>query len=85
QFRWAARVPGKEDFGETVRHHVRELAELGVPLRLGHRVGHRDLTYLRGLDGVVLATGVLAHRPDLPGLALPHVLDYQQAFADPEA
>ncbi|WP_432091968.1 FAD-dependent oxidoreductase [Streptomyces sp. NRRL F-5630] len=85
QFRWAARVPGKEDFGETVRHHVRELAGLGVPLRLGHRVGHRDLAYLGGLDGIVLATGVLAHRPDLPGAALPHVLDYQQAFADPEA
>ncbi|WP_368073171.1 NAD(P)-binding protein, partial [Streptomyces sp. SolWspMP-sol7th] len=30
QFRWAARIPGKEDFGETVRHHVRELAGLGV-------------------------------------------------------
>ncbi|MFF4767766.1 FAD-dependent oxidoreductase [Streptomyces sp. NPDC001255] len=85
QFRWAARVPGKEDFGETVRHHVRELAGLGVRLRLGHRVGHRDLAHLRGFDGVVLATGVLAHRPDLPGLALPHVLDYQRAFADPEA
>ncbi|MFE9249247.1 FAD-dependent oxidoreductase [Streptomyces sp. NPDC007088] len=85
QFRLAALVPGKAEFGETVRHHVRELAELGVEVRLGHRVGHRDLPLLRSLDGVVLATGVLARRPELPGLALPHVLDYHQAFADPQA
>ncbi|OON82302.1 oxidoreductase [Streptomyces tsukubensis] len=85
QFRMAAKVPGKAEFGDTIRHHERELRELGVDLRLGHRIGHRDLPMLRALDGVVLATGVLAHRPMLPGLALPHVLDYQQAFADPDA
>jgi 2,4-dienoyl-CoA reductase (NADPH2) len=85
QFRMASRVPGKAEFGETVRQRVRELGELGVPVRLGHRVGHRDLAALRALDGVVLTTGVLPLRPMLPGLALPHVLDYAQAFADPDA
>lgn len=85
QFRMAALVPGKAEFGETVRHRVRELGELGVSLRLGHRIGHRDLPMLRRLDGVVLATGVVPCRPALPGLALPHVIDYARAFADPEA
>ncbi|MFD5558593.1 FAD-dependent oxidoreductase [Streptomyces sp. NPDC127068] len=85
QFRWAALVPGKEVFGETVRHHVGELAQLGVTLRLGYRVGGHDLTYLRGFDGIVLATGVRGRRPDLPGLALPQVFSYQRAFADPDA
>jgi 2,4-dienoyl-CoA reductase (NADPH2) len=85
QFLMASRVPGKSEFAETVRHRVRELRELGVPLHLGHRVGHRDLPVLRALDGVVLTTGVLPYRPALPGLALPHVLDYAQAFADPDA
>ncbi|WP_328581519.1 oxidoreductase [Streptomyces sp. NBC_00370] len=83
QFRLAARVPGKAEFGETVRHRVRELAELDVPLRLGHRIGHGDLAALRELDGVVLATGVVPCLPTLPGLALPHVVDYPKAFADP--
>ncbi|AYN38350.1 2,4-dienoyl-CoA reductase [Streptomyces dangxiongensis] len=85
QFRMAARVPGKADFGETVRRRVRELAELRVPLHLGHRVGAGDVHLLRTMDGVIVATGVRPRRPELPGLALPHVLDYPRAFADPDA
>ncbi|MCA1218881.1 oxidoreductase [Streptomyces sp. 8L] len=85
QFRMAGLVPGKEDFAGTVRHHVAELAEYGAPLHLGHRIGHRDVPRLRTFDGVVLASGVLPVRPTLPGLALPHVIDYAQAFADPGA
>ncbi|MCF3963344.1 oxidoreductase, partial [Streptomyces fuscigenes] len=85
QFRMAGLVPGKADFASTVRHHVAELAEAGVPLRLGHRIGGRDTALLRTFDGVVLASGVLPVRPALPGLALPHVIDYAQAFADPDA
>ncbi|MEU4878706.1 FAD-dependent oxidoreductase, partial [Streptomyces sp. NPDC021608] len=85
QFRLAARVPGKADFAETVRRRSRELARLNVPVHLGHRVGAGDVPALRTLDGVVLATGVRPHRPDLPGVDLPHVLDYARAFADPGA
>ena len=82
QFRLAARVPGKADFAETVRHHVGELRELGAVLHTGHCVGHEDIPALRVLDGIVLATGVVPARPELPGVTLPHVLDYAQAFED---
>ncbi|GGS56535.1 oxidoreductase [Streptomyces cinerochromogenes] len=85
QFRLAARVPGKADFGATVRRRAQELDGLNVPVHLGHRVGSRDIPLLRTMDGVVVATGVRPRRPDLPGVALPHVLDYAQAFADPGA
>ncbi|MFF8727212.1 FAD-dependent oxidoreductase [Streptomyces sp. NPDC015171] len=85
QFRLAARVPGKADFGATVRQRALELDGLNVPVYLGHRIGPRDLPLLRTMDGVVLATGVRPRRPDLPGVDLPHVLDYVQAFADPDA
>jgi 2,4-dienoyl-CoA reductase (NADPH2) len=83
QFRLAAKVPGKEMIGETLRRRIRELADLGVPLHLGHHVGFRDAAALRAVDGVVLASGVLSRRPMLPGLALPHVVDYPQAFCAP--
>ncbi|GAA4010450.1 NADPH-dependent 2,4-dienoyl-CoA reductase [Streptomyces marokkonensis] len=85
QFRLAARVPGKADFAATVRQREEELAGLGVPVYLGHRVGARDVPLLRAMDGVVLATGVRPHRPELPGADLPHVLDYARALADPDA
>nr|AFG19406.1 MycA1 [Streptomyces flaveolus] len=85
QFRLAARVPGKAAFGATVRQRVRELEALNVPVRLGRRIGARDMPRLRTVDGVVLATGVRPHRPNLPGVDLPHVLDYAQAFAAPDA
>ncbi|MEU8975592.1 FAD-dependent oxidoreductase [Streptomyces monashensis] len=85
QFRMAARVPGKADYSETIRLRIRELRELHVPVRLGHRISSRDVPLLRTMDGVIVATGVHPHRPELPGHTLPHVLDYTQAFADPDA
>jgi 2,4-dienoyl-CoA reductase (NADPH2) len=85
QFRLAAQVPGKADFAETIRHHERELLDAGVPLHLGRRIGGEDVAELRSFDGVVLATGVVPARLSLSGAELPHVRDYAQAFADPEA
>ncbi|MEV6568466.1 FAD-dependent oxidoreductase [Streptomyces kronopolitis] len=85
QFRLASRVPGKAEFAGTIHHHVRELQDAGVPLHLGRRLGGADVPELRSFDGVVLATGVLPAGLSLPGAELPHVRDYAQAFADPEA
>ena len=85
QFRLASQVPGKADFAETIRHHERELLDAGVPVNLGRRIGGEDVAELRSFDGVVLATGVVPARLSLSGAELPHVRDYAQAFADPEA
>jgi 2,4-dienoyl-CoA reductase (NADPH2) len=74
QFRMARRIPGKGDFGETIRYFTNELARLGVVTRL--RVPIEDATALRGFDGVVLATGVLPRRVTLEGSNLPHVVSY---------
>jgi 2,4-dienoyl-CoA reductase (NADPH2) len=66
QFNLARRVPGKEEFAETLRYYRRRLEVTGVELRLGVRA---DLPLLRdgGYDEVVLATGVLARNPGIPG------------------
>lgn len=74
QFRMARRIPGKRDFGETIRYFTNELARLGVLVHVGRRI--EDASELRGFDGVVVATGVVPRRAALPGSELPHVLSY---------
>jgi 2,4-dienoyl-CoA reductase (NADPH2) len=80
QFRFARLVPGKEDYGETIRFFEAELERLGVGVRLGHEVGEDDLERFADLDGVVLATGVVPRRVDLPGADAANVIDYAEAF-----
>ncbi|MDJ1131034.1 FAD-dependent oxidoreductase [Streptomyces iconiensis] len=84
QFRLARQVPGKEDFGATVRYYAAELARLGVRVHLGRRLGLGDVPLLRGFDGAVLATGVQPRLPDIPGWTRLRTLTYQEAFSAPE-
>jgi len=73
QLNFARRVPGKEEFEETLRYFRVRLAKLGVQVRLGHRAGPADLA---GHDAVVLATGVRPRVPDLQGIDHPKVIAY---------
>jgi 2,4-dienoyl-CoA reductase (NADPH2) len=81
QFRLAARVPGKADYAESVRYLAAELARLGARVRTGRRITPEDAGELAAFDGIVVATGVLPRRIEIPGAGLPHVLDYPAAFA----
>ncbi|SEF00454.1 FAD-dependent oxidoreductase [Streptomyces sp. Ag109_O5-10] len=83
QFRLARLVPGKEDFGETVRYFAAELRRLGVRVHLNRPLDAADADLLRGFDGVLLATGVVPRPAGLPGEHLPQVVDYQRAFRHP--
>ncbi|SFO08405.1 NADPH-dependent 2,4-dienoyl-CoA reductase [Amycolatopsis rubida] len=73
QFGIAQRIPGKEEFAETIRYYLRRLEVTGVKVRLGTRATATDLT---GFDEVVLATGVTPRVPALPGIDHPKVLSY---------
>jgi 2,4-dienoyl-CoA reductase (NADPH2) len=75
QFNMAKRIPGKEEFEETLRYFTSRLALTGVVLHLNTRVSAEDLV-ARGFDDVVLATGVLPRQPAIPGSELPNVLSY---------
>src|SRR5699024_3049972 len=77
QFLLAAMVPGKEDFGETVRYFEHELPRLGVHLHLGSAP---DVAELAPFDHVVVATGVRPRQVEIPGAA-GRVIDYPEAFA----
>jgi len=73
QFNVAKRIPGKEEFHETLRYFRHRLEETGVVQRLGTQVGAADLA---GFDEVVLATGIVPRKVDFPGADHPGVVSY---------
>ena len=76
QFRMACRIPGKEDFAQTIEYFEAELARLGVSVQLESPLS--DPVALDGFDCVVVATGVVPRPIDLPGVDLPHVVTYAE-------
>ena len=76
QFALAMRIPGKEEFAETIRYFRGELERRDVTVHLGRRVGVDDLT---GFDEVVLATGVTPRVPEITGIDHPMVVTYPEA------
>ncbi|TDF24472.1 NADPH-dependent 2,4-dienoyl-CoA reductase [Delftia tsuruhatensis] len=75
QFNIAKKVPGKEEFHETLRYFRRQLELGGVALRLGHRVDAAQLIE-GGYDEIVLATGIRPRVPAIDGVDHPKVLGY---------
>lgn len=75
QFNIAKRVPGKEEFYETLRYFARKLQTTGVDVRLNTRVAVEDLAGA-GYDEVILATGIAPRTPAIPGIDNPKVLSY---------
>jgi 2,4-dienoyl-CoA reductase (NADPH2) len=80
QFRLARVIPGKRDYGATIRFFSRELARLGVVVHLERPVTLDDVELLRAFDGVVLASGVVPRRTTIPGAELAHVVGYADAI-----
>ncbi len=74
QFNLARRIPGKEEFAETLRYFRHRLDNAGVEVRLNHRVRAEDLA--GRFDTVVLATGISPRTPDIPGIDHPKVVSY---------
>ncbi|MEU0631288.1 NADPH-dependent 2,4-dienoyl-CoA reductase [Streptomyces sp. NPDC005989] len=79
QLNVARKVPGKEEFDETLRYFRTRLREEKVELRLGTRV---TADALGGFDEVVLATGVTPRSPGIPGQDHPSVVGYLDVLRD---
>jgi 2,4-dienoyl-CoA reductase (NADPH2) len=79
QFNMAKRIPGKEEFHETLRYFRRRIEITGVRANLGRRVAAKDL---EGYDEVVLATGVTPRNPRILRQDDPRVLSYIDVLRD---
>ena len=79
QFNMAKRIPGKEEFHESLRYFSQRIAETGVELRLGQWV---DADALSGFDAVVVATGVTPRQLDFPGHDHPKLVSYLDVLQD---
>jgi len=69
------RIPGKEEFGETLRYFRRRLEVLEVRVELGRRVTREHLEQ-QDFDDVIVATGVLPRTPRIEGIGHAKVLSY---------
>ncbi len=75
QFNLAKRIPGKEEFAETLRYYRRRLDVTGVKLKVSHHATAAELA-AGGFDHVALATGVTPRSPGIPGSDHPKVARY---------
>lgn len=75
QFNIAKRIPGKEEFYETLRYFKRQLELTGVNLQLNTAID-ADLLNNSEFDEVVLATGISPRKPDIAGIDHPKALSY---------
>ena len=77
QFHMAKRIPGKEEFHETLRYFERRLEDLpNVTVKLGEEVSFDDMQQAHDVDKWIIATGVDPRDPKIPGMEHPSVLSY---------
>ena len=67
QFNMAKKIPGKEEFYETLRYFNKKIETTGVNLKLGTKVSADDLVDA-GYEEVLLCTGVSPRTPGIPGI-----------------
>jgi len=75
QFKLAMKIPGKEEFAETLRYYTRQLELTGVTLQLNTRITREELL-AQGFDHIIVAAGVTPRMPPIPGIDHPKALSY---------
>ncbi|MBT7697369.1 MAG: NADPH-dependent 2,4-dienoyl-CoA reductase [Desulfobacterales bacterium] len=75
QFNIAKRIPGKEEFYETIRYYNRQIELTGVNLKLNKHITC-EMIENGPFDEVVIATGIVPRRPPIDGIEHPKVLTY---------
>jgi 2,4-dienoyl-CoA reductase (NADPH2) len=75
QFNMAKVIPGKEEYGQTIRYYSSMLKKYGVDLRLSTRADEA-LLINENFDEILLATGVTPRTVEIEGVDHPKVMNY---------
>ncbi|MDQ7728459.1 NADPH-dependent 2,4-dienoyl-CoA reductase [Halomonas sp. SpR8] len=81
QFNYARKIPGKEEFNETLRYYRVMLEKYAVEVRLNTTA---TAAALADFDEVVMASGVQPRELSLPGHDHGKVLSYAEAIESPD-
>jgi 2,4-dienoyl-CoA reductase (NADPH2) len=73
QFNLAKRIPGKQEFAESVAYYAERIRRAGAKVLLNHEARGAELAQF---DEVVLATGIDPRRPAIPGIEHKSVAGY---------
>jgi 2,4-dienoyl-CoA reductase (NADPH2) len=84
QFNYAKRIPGKEEFYETIRYFNKRLEVTGVHLHLESQQSVESLADAN-FDQVVLATGIKPRDINMEGIQHPKVMNYLDVLRDNKA
>lgn len=79
QFNLAKEIPGKFDFHQTLRYYQSQIKKHGVDVRLGQRF---SAEMAADFDSVILASGVLPRKLDLPGIDSQKVIPYYKLITE---
>jgi 2,4-dienoyl-CoA reductase (NADPH2) len=80
QFNMAKRIPGKEEFHETLRFFGKMIEKTGVKLQLNQKIT-ADFLISEKFEEVVLATGVTPRELKIEGINHPKVVSYIDVLA----
>ncbi len=75
QFNLAKKIPGKEEFYETLRYYARQIELTGVELKLDAEATAQDLVD-GDFDEVIVCTGVTPRELSIPGIDHAKVVSY---------
>ena len=75
QFNIAKKIPGKEEFSETLRYYSRQMELYNVTVKLNTRVDANTLNSST-FDDVIIATGIAPRTPPIEGIEHSKVMSY---------
>jgi 2,4-dienoyl-CoA reductase (NADPH2) len=78
QFNLAKRIPGKQEFAESVAYYGERLRRAGARVKLNHAATDGDMA---GFDEVVLASGIDPRKPAIPGIEHRSVASYVELLS----